>query len=145
MALLGFADAAEGGRGAGQSAERASGTRAATGNGPDRRRCGHLARLRLARLDLDAGEPRKAVLARLEPITGADRIAAAQELRGDALRALDRLDEARAAYERAMAASSADRPLLEMKRDDLGASIAATRHGAATDDFDVRLWSRRWS
>ena len=85
-----------------------------------------LARLRLARLDLDAGEP-KAVLARLDPITGTDRIAAAQELRGDALRALDRLDEARAAYERAMAASSADRPLLEMKRDDLGASIAATR------------------
>ena len=85
-----------------------------------------LARLRLARLDLDAGEP-EAVLARLDPITGADRIAAAQELRGDALRALDRPEEARAAYERAMAASSADRPLLEMKRDDLGATIAATR------------------
>lgn len=85
-----------------------------------------LARLRLARLDLDAGEP-EAALARLDPITGADRIAVAQELRGDALRALDRPDEARAAYERAMAGSSADRPLLEMKRDDLAAAVAASR------------------
>lgn len=80
-----------------------------------------LARLRMARLELDAGRATEA-LARLDAIAANDAISAVQELRGDALRELGRTDDARAAYEAAMRGSEASRPLLEMKRDALAAA-----------------------
>ncbi|HSG87613.1 MAG TPA: tetratricopeptide repeat protein [Pseudomonadales bacterium] len=79
-----------------------------------------VARVRLARLDLDAGAPAEA-LAGLDAIAGKERIGAVQELRGDALRALGRIDDARRAYDDAIAAADGERPLIEMKRDDLAA------------------------
>lgn len=77
-----------------------------------------LARLRIARLELDAGRATEA-LARLDGIASGAAISAVQELRGDALRELGRIEDARAAYEAAMTGSEASRPLLEMKRDAL--------------------------
>ena len=77
-----------------------------------------LARLRIARLDLDAGEA-EAALAGLDAIAAGRAIGAVQELRGDALGELGRLDDARAAYAAAMSGSEVSRPLLEMKRDAL--------------------------
>jgi predicted negative regulator of RcsB-dependent stress response len=79
-----------------------------------------VARMRLARLDLDAGAPAEA-LAGLDAIAGKDAIGAVQELRGDALRALGRVDDARRAYDAAIATADSERPLIEMKRDDLAA------------------------
>jgi predicted negative regulator of RcsB-dependent stress response len=81
-----------------------------------------LARLRLARVLLSLDDAAGA-LQRLDAI-GADRyVAAAAEVRGDALRALGRIDEARAAYQRAaeeMDPFSPGRRLVEMKLVDAG-------------------------
>jgi predicted negative regulator of RcsB-dependent stress response len=85
-----------------------------------------LARLRLARLQLAADEADTA-LAALE--AGVPEALAAQsaDLRGDALLALEREDQAREAYQRALALSrEAGQPIhgLQLKLDNLGAEDA---------------------
>ena len=77
-----------------------------------------LARLRLARLDLEAGDA-EAALGRLAMVRAGEDIGPVEELRGDALRVLGRLDEARAAYARALATGTATRGIVEMKLDEL--------------------------
>lgn len=85
-----------------------------------------LARLRLARLALNEGEADSA-LALLDGIVGSAELSLAEELRGDALRLLERHDEALSAYERAMASAEMARPLLEIKQDDLRGRLAGGR------------------
>jgi predicted negative regulator of RcsB-dependent stress response len=77
-----------------------------------------IARLRLARIELDDGDPR-AALVLVEQIRQAESVSAAEELRGDALLQLGRPDEARGAYALALTTAVTGRPLLEMKIDDL--------------------------
>lgn len=77
-----------------------------------------LARLRLARLDLAAGDA-EAALKRLATVRAGEEIGPVEELRGDALRALGRLAEARAAYARALEAGTATRGIVEMKLDEV--------------------------
>jgi predicted negative regulator of RcsB-dependent stress response len=85
-----------------------------------------LAQVRLARVQLAQGQAEPA-LATLVAI-GADGAfaAAASEARGDALRALGRNEEARAAYRAALAASEdnrGDKALIELKLADLGPEV----------------------
>src|SRR5690606_32351617 len=78
------------------------------------------ARLRLARVKLAQGDAQAAldVLTAVEPGSYAGSYA---EVQGDALLSLDRRDEARAAYERALAANVSGNPgLLMLKLQDLG-------------------------
>ena len=85
-----------------------------------------IARLRLARLELAAGDA-AAALAQLDAVAGADDLATILEVRGDAHRLAGDLAAARAAYDAAIEAAErsggSSRVLLEMKRDDL--SVAA--------------------
>lgn len=77
--------------------------------------------LRMARVDL-ARDDGKAALATLDRIPGDSFQGLAQELRGDVLVKLERADEARTAYEAAMAAlgeGAPQRGALKMKLDDL--------------------------
>lgn len=78
------------------------------------------ARLRLARVLIAQGEPRRALdlLTAVEPGAFAARYA---EVEGDAWMALGERDNARAAYERAVANGSGN-PLVELKLRDLGKS-----------------------
>jgi len=85
-----------------------------------------VARIRLARVALDEGDV-DAALAYLDAIVGAAELSLAEELRGDALRLLDRHDEALAAYERALASAEVGRPLLEIKQNDLRGRLAGSR------------------
>ena len=80
-----------------------------------------LTRVRIARVELarDQAQPALATLDRMPP--GSFQ-ALAQELRGDALVKLGRMDDARKAYQSAMSALSEDAPqrgALQMKLDDL--------------------------
>lgn len=80
-----------------------------------------LVRLRLAVLRLAEDKP-DAALALADAVTGAPWRALREEIRGDALARLGRLDEARRAYEDALAAldeGSQARGFLDMKRADL--------------------------
>lgn len=79
-----------------------------------------IARLRLARLDLDDGRAEDA-LKRLDAIQGGDSVATVLELRGDAYHALGRNDDARSVYSEAITASGGSAPLVEMKRNELAA------------------------
>lgn len=81
----------------------------------------HPARLRLTRMLLAEGKYDTA-LVMLEAKDKDGFMAAYEELRGDILLALKRRDEARAAYQAAMAAAGQDeyRTVLSMKLDDLG-------------------------
>jgi len=81
----------------------------------------HAARLRLARLHMSVKEF-DAALALTQPKSVDGFAAEYLELRGDALRALGRSDEARLAYDEALKhlAASGYRSALQMKRDDLG-------------------------
>lgn len=86
-----------------------------------------LVRLRLAELRLAEDKP-DAALALADAVTGAPWRALREELRGDALTRLGRVDEARRAYEDALAAldeGSQARAFLEMKRADLIATVAS--------------------
>lgn len=86
----------------------------------------HLARLRLARVMLEAGETDPAIKL-LEPFTPSQTgkfEGSYQELRGDLYAAANRPDEARKAYESAKEFGEAS-PLLQLKLDDLAAKPAA--------------------
>ncbi|MCL1633599.1 tetratricopeptide repeat protein [Luteimonas sp. SX5] len=77
-----------------------------------------VARERLARLLTDGGKPQEAL-----KLLGAPQSAGAWEAKGDAHKALSQLDQARAAYAKALAqldAGSPDRRLLELKLTDAG-------------------------
>jgi len=79
-----------------------------------------LARLRLARLLTVDGRSEEALTLLEEPLPEA-YAALADEVRGDAYRALDQLDKARQHYDRALSASGTGASrYLRMKRDDLG-------------------------
>lgn len=82
-----------------------------------------VARIRLARVELDAGDP-AAALARLEDVRSGVQLSLVEELRGDALRALEREEEAVAAYERALVTAETPRPLLRIKHEDLTGALA---------------------
>lgn len=80
----------------------------------------HIARLRLARVDIALGKP-EAALELLQAPPPAPWQALYEEVRGDAALALQRYDEAREHYRKALAALPEDsqaRVLLEAKRDD---------------------------
>ena len=93
-----------------------------------------IASLRLARVELARGNA-QAALDALAAIRVDGYTAEVEHLRGDALDALGRSDEARKAYEAALAAmdvAATQRRLLEAKRDDLaGRSAAATPAASA--------------
>ncbi|MBD8880741.1 MULTISPECIES: YfgM family protein [Rhodanobacter] len=80
-----------------------------------------LVQLRMARVQLAKGDG-QAALATLEAMPAGDYTGLNQELRGDALVKLGRADDARRAYQAAMAALGEDAPqhaVLQMKIDDL--------------------------
>jgi len=86
-----------------------------------------LARIRLARVELSAGDG-AAALAALAATRGGAFAALIEEVRGDAHRALGQETEARAAYAAALAAADdnpGDRQMLELKLADLGPAPAA--------------------
>lgn len=86
-----------------------------------------LVRLRLAELRLAEDKP-DAALVLADAVPGTEWRALREELRGDALARLGRADEARRAYEDALAAldeGSQARVFLEMKRSDLVAATPA--------------------
>lgn len=90
-----------------------------------------LAQLRLARVQLASGDG-AASLATLDGLGAAGAYEGqAQEVRGDVLRTLGRIDEARAAYQAALAAAGTegdeliDKDLVELKLADLGPAPAA--------------------
>jgi predicted negative regulator of RcsB-dependent stress response len=77
--------------------------------------------VRIARLQLDRDQAKKA-LATLDRVPAGSFQGMAQELRGDALVKVGRMDDARKAYQAAMSALSEDAPqrgALQMKLDDL--------------------------
>ncbi len=77
--------------------------------------------VRIARLELARDQP-KAALATLDRLPADSFQGIAQELRGDALVKLERMDDARKAYRTAMSSLSEDAPqrgVLQMKLDDL--------------------------
>ena len=78
-----------------------------------------VARIRLARLMVDAGEP-DAAMARIEGVDGGAFAGQLAELRGDAYRLKGDSDAARDAYTQAMLAGTGSQVLLQMKLDDLG-------------------------
>jgi predicted negative regulator of RcsB-dependent stress response len=91
-----------------------------------------LVELRLAQVKLAKGEA-QAVLDVLARIKDGQYKGPAAELRGDALVALGRPEEARAAYEDALAAldqGSPQRDFVVMKRDDIGATPAQSAPAA---------------
>ncbi len=82
----------------------------------------HVARLRLARVLIAADKLADAVKTLNTTNTG-DFSSRYEELRGDILVKQDKVDEARQAYEKALANSaSGSNPVLQMKLDDLGKS-----------------------
>lgn len=87
-----------------------------------------LGRVRLARVQLAAGE-HDVALATLDALaSGGAFEGQAQELRGDVLRVLGRTEDARRAYQAALAAGGEqliDKDLVELKLADLGAAPAA--------------------
>ncbi|WP_374088687.1 YfgM family protein [Methylomicrobium lacus] len=83
---------------------------------------GHVARLRLVRLMLASGEYEQGLqlINEVDPATKAGFAASYDELAGDLYVAMDRIDEARTAYQSAL--NSGDQsPLLKIKLDDLTA------------------------
>ena len=94
-----------------------------------------LARVRLARVQLALGD-HDAALATLDALGAAGAFEAqAQEVRGDVLRVLGRTDDARKAYQAALAATGerlADKDLIELKLADLGAAAAPATVPAET-------------
>lgn len=88
--------------------------------------------LRLAQVKLARGEV-QAALDALAALEGEAYKGPAAELRGDALAVLGRVDEARLAYDDALAAldsGSPQRDFVSMKRDDLGAAPAQSTPAA---------------
>jgi len=84
---------------------------------------GHVARIRLVRLMLAAGEYEQGLqlINEVDPATKSGFSASYDELAGDLYVAMDRLDEARTAYQNAL--NSGDQsPLLKIKIDDLTAA-----------------------
>ena len=98
----------------------------ARGVDPDLPALEELVIVRLAQIKLAQGQA-QAVLDLLKDDTSAGFKGVVSELRGDALVVLGRIDDARAAYEDALAALDAGSPqrnFVEMKRDDLAAAVA---------------------
>jgi predicted negative regulator of RcsB-dependent stress response len=92
-----------------------------------------IASLRLARVLLGRGEAQKALDA-LKGVTPDAYVSEVEQVRGDALLALGRLDEARKAYDAALAlidVASSQRSSLEAKRDDVAAGAAPAPAPAA--------------
>ena len=90
--------------------------------------------LRLAQVRLAKGEA-QAALDAIADVKGDAFKGPVAELRGDALFALGRLDEARAAYDDALAALDAGSPqrdFVAMKRDDLGAPASPAAPASST-------------
>lgn len=90
--------------------------------------------LRIGRVKLAKGDADGA-LKFAEAVPAGNYDALSGELRGDALAKLGRTDDARKAYESALAAGdtqSIDRNMLQMKLDDLGAAAPATTEKPAT-------------
>lgn len=90
-----------------------------------------LAALRLARVQLDEGQP-DAALKTVDAVNANGFAAQAAEIRGDVLLAQGKVSAARAAYELAlvdMEASSGRRRMVEMKRDDLPVESALAKAG----------------
>ncbi len=86
-----------------------------------------LSKLRAARLLAGMGKPEDAIK-RLDAVGDSSFPAVAAEIRGDAQMALGRRDEARAAYELALASldiAAPTRPMVEMKLTDAGGSTSA--------------------
>jgi predicted negative regulator of RcsB-dependent stress response len=84
----------------------------------------HVARLRLARLMLDAGETPQALSTLGTPPPGF--VMEYKELEGDIHRAMNNVDAARAAYRDALLGATAqvrDRSVLEMKLEDVGGEV----------------------
>lgn len=84
----------------------------------------HVARLRLARLMLDAGETQQALSTLGTPPAGF--VMEYKELEGDIHRAMNNIDAARAAYRDALLGATAqvrDRSTLEMKLEDVGGEV----------------------
>lgn len=102
--------------------------RAVIAHSPDRG-IADIARLRLARVQLQMAKP-KAALATLRGATGGAFGAAAESIRGDALLQLGRRREARTAYATALAQSAADSGLHRLLRLRL-ASLSASATTAA--------------
>lgn len=78
-----------------------------------------LANLRLSQVLVASGQAEEA-LRLLDAKWPEPYLALVEETRGDALRALGRIDEARKAYDRALLASRGDAEYLRLKREDLG-------------------------
>ncbi|MCK9488394.1 MAG: tetratricopeptide repeat protein [Xanthomonadales bacterium] len=89
-----------------------------------------LIKLRLARLELAAGKADNA-LALVDQVPDADYGGLRAELRGDALLALGRSDQARAAYLQAQEAGVADPARLEMKLAEFPSTSATATAGEA--------------
>lgn len=79
----------------------------------------HVARLRLARV-LIAGDKLDIAEKTLNVSNTGDFSARYEELRGDIFVKQDKTDEAREAYQKALANSAGEQPILQMKLDDLG-------------------------
>jgi len=87
-----------------------------------------LARVRLARAMIGAGQG-EAAIGVLDGISAESFAGIAQELRGDALLALGRIDEARAAFAASLAAldeAAPSRRIVELKLTDLGGDAGST-------------------
>ncbi len=82
-----------------------------------------LANLRLSQVLVASGQAEEA-LRLLDAKWPEPYLALVEENRGDALRALGRIDEARKAYDRALLASRGDVEYLRLKREDLGTGEA---------------------
>jgi predicted negative regulator of RcsB-dependent stress response len=80
-----------------------------------------ISRLRLAQV-LVAAEKYDDALSMLSTELPASYVSLAEELRGDALRAQGNLDEARAAYDKALLTAGGRSEYLQLKRDSLGAA-----------------------
>lgn len=80
-----------------------------------------ISRLRLAQV-LIAAEKYDDALSMLSTELPASYVSLAEELRGDALRAQGNLDEARAAYDKALLTAGGRSEYLQLKRDSLGAA-----------------------
>jgi predicted negative regulator of RcsB-dependent stress response len=98
-----------------------------------------IASLRMARVELARGNA-QAALDALAKIQIEGYTAEIEHLRGDALDALGRREDARKAYEAALAATDVNAPqrrLIEAKRDDLAGRIAASAAAAPAPSATV--------
>lgn len=82
-----------------------------------------IARLRLARVLLSGGDA-DAALAEVGKVTSPSYLSLREEIRGDALVASGKVDEARQAYDKALLSAGGRAEFLQLKRDNLGPAKA---------------------